>query len=57
MPVDETKLNVFMGAMRGEMGAAMSAALVLIVDRDRPRRRGGWRPKGPGLSRGADLLA
>ena len=33
MPVDETKLNELVGRMVGDMGAAMSAALVLLGDR------------------------
>ena len=34
MPVNEAKLNEFMGKLVGDMGAAMSAALVVIGDRD-----------------------
>ena len=33
MSINEAKLNDFMGKMMGDMGAAMSAALVLIGDR------------------------
>jgi 2-polyprenyl-3-methyl-5-hydroxy-6-metoxy-1,4-benzoquinol methylase len=33
MPVDETKLNELVGRMVGDMGAAMSAALVVLGDR------------------------
>jgi SAM-dependent methyltransferase len=33
MPVDETKLNELVGKMVGDMGAAMSAALVVLGDR------------------------
>src|SRR2546427_7057205 len=33
MPVDEAKLNAFVGKMVGDLGAAMSAALVIVGDR------------------------
>jgi SAM-dependent methyltransferase len=33
MPVDETKLNELVGKMVGDMGAAMSAALIVLGDR------------------------
>src|SRR5258707_15548430 len=33
MPVNEAKLNAFVGKMVGDLGAAMSAALVLVGDR------------------------
>jgi hypothetical protein len=33
MQIDEAKLNEFMGKAVGEMGAAMNAALVLLVEK------------------------
>jgi hypothetical protein len=33
MAIDEARLNAFVGKMLGDMGAASSAALVLIGDR------------------------
>ena len=33
MAVDETKLNEFLGKAVGDLGAAMSAALILVGDR------------------------
>jgi len=33
MSVDEAKLNAFVGKMVGDLGAAMSAALVIVGDR------------------------
>lgn len=33
MPVDEDKLNAFLGMAIGDMGAAMSASLILLGDR------------------------
>ena len=32
-PVDEEKLNAFMGQMLGDLGGAVSSALVLVGDR------------------------
>ena len=33
MPVDDVKLNAFVGKMVGDLRAAMSAALVIVGDR------------------------